>query len=122
MGSRVTSLMSGPSLLRTLIGHVRMTARLLREPAVPLLLKAIPILTAVYVVSPLDIVPDFFPVVGQLDDLGVVLLGLGSFLKLCPMRAVDFHRSALDSRRPFSPMPADGDVFDADYRREERVR
>ena len=114
--------MSWPTLLRTLISHVRLTLRLLREPAVPLLMKAIPILAAVYVVSPIDLVPDVIPIVGQLDDLGVMLLALESFLKLCPQRALEFHRSALDSGRPYSAMPADGDVIDAEYRREERTR
>ena len=117
MASRVTSLISWPSLLRTLLSHVRLTLRLIREPAVPLLMKAIPVLAVVYVVSPIDLVPDVIPIVGQLDDLGVIILALETFLKLCPPRAVDFHRSALDSRRPYSAMPADGDVIDAEFRR-----
>jgi len=122
MASPVTSLLSWPSFLRTLLSHVRLTLRLIREPAVPLLTKAIPILAAVYVVSPIDVVPDFLPVLGQLDDLGVILLGLEGFLRLCPPRAVDFHRSALESGRTYTAMPAEGEIIDAEFRREGHAR
>ena len=108
--------MSWPALLRTLLSHVRLTLRLIREPAVPVLMKAIPILGAVYVISPIDAVPDFLPVLGQLDDLGVIILALESFLKLCPRRALDFHRSALESGRSYTAMPAEGEIIDAEFR------
>ena len=58
MTTRVTSWLSRPSLLRTLVSHVRVTLRLLREPRVPLLFKLIPVLAAGYVISPLDFVPE----------------------------------------------------------------
>src|SRR5438552_2323091 len=92
-------LASRASLLRTIVSHLRLTVRLLREPRVPLLAKAFPVLTALYVVSPLDFVPDFLPVVGQLDDLGMILLGVGVFLRVCPEAAVAFHRAAMAQGR-----------------------
>ena len=119
MGARVTSWLSRPSLLRALVSHVRLTVRLLREPGVPRLSKALPILAALYVISPLDFVPDFLPVLGQLDDLGVILIALEAFLKLCPARAVDFHRAAIAHDRKYCPMPSSGEVIDAEFRREE---
>ena len=78
MSARVTSWLSWPSLVRTLVSHLRLTVRLLREPGVPLLTKAFPILAALYVISPLDFVPDFLPVLGQIDDLGVILIVKGA--------------------------------------------
>jgi uncharacterized membrane protein YkvA (DUF1232 family) len=122
MAARVTSWLSSGSLLRTLIAHVRLTVRLLREPGVPLLMKMVPALGAVYLISPIDVVPDFLPVLGQLDDLGVILLALETFLKLCPASVVDFHRSALAERRNYSPMPGTGDIIDAEFRREKNAR
>jgi uncharacterized membrane protein YkvA (DUF1232 family) len=94
----------------------------MREPRVPLLTKALPVLAALYVISPIDFVPDVLPVLGQLDDFGVVLMALGTFLKLCPAGAVDFHGMAMARGRKYSPMPLAGDVVDAEFRREEDVR
>ena len=46
--------------------------------------KALLVLTLVYVVSPLDVIPDFIPVIGEMDDVVVVLSGLWLFIRLCP--------------------------------------
>ena len=122
MAARVTSWLSWPSLVQTLVSHLRLTVRLLREPGVPLLTKACPILAALYVISPLDFIPDFLPVLGQLDDLGVILIALEAFLKLSPAGAVDFHRAALAQGRRFGPMPAAGEIIDAEFRHQENTR
>ena len=66
--------------------------------------------------------PDFLPVLGQLDDLGVVVIAVEAFLKLCPAGAVDFHRAAMAEGRNYCPMPLVGEVIDAEFRREEGVR
>jgi len=105
-------------MLRTLVSHVRVTLRLLREPRVPLLLKLIPVLAAGYVISPLDFVPDVFPIVGQLDDLGIIFVALEAFLRITPADVVDYHRSAVAEGRRFGPMPPGGEVIDAEYRRD----
>jgi len=108
-------------MLRTLAAHVRLTLRLLREPAVPLLTKVLPAAAALYLISPLDFVPDVLPILGQLDDAGVMLLALESFLKLCPEAVVTYHREAMTAGRPYSPMPASGMVIDAEFRRHDDV-
>ena len=88
----------------------------MREPRVPRLLKALPILTLLYVISPLDFVPDFIPVLGQLDDLGIFLVSLEVFLGLCPSGAVMFHRAAISGGRHYAPMAPTDDVIDAEWR------
>jgi len=122
MATRVTSWLSRPSMLRTLVSHVRVSLRLLREPRVPLLLKLIPVLAGAYVISPLDFVPDVLPIIGQLDDIGIVFIALETFLRFSPADAVDFHRSAVAEGRRFSPMPSGGDVIDAEFRRHDDAR
>jgi len=106
------------ALLRTLFVQFRVALRLMREPSVPVLTRMLPLLAAIYLVVPLDFIPDVLPVLGQLDDLGVVALALELFLKLCPPRAKAFHESALARGQRYSPMPATGDVIDAEWRRE----
>lgn len=49
---------------------------------------AVIVLTALYVLSPLDFVPDVVPVAGQADDIAVVLAGSGSSLFLAVLRYV----------------------------------
>lgn len=122
MAFRLTSSLWRPSLLRTLVSQARLAWRLVREPAVPLILKTIPFLGIVYVVSPLDFVPDIIPVLGQLDDLGIVLVALEAFLRLCPAAAAGFHRAAIARGQAFSRMPGSGDIIDAEFRREDGAR
>ena len=116
MAARVRSWLSAPSLVRTLVSHVRLSVRLLREPRVPLRFKAMPVFAVVYVISPLDIVPDVIPLFGQLDDLGMILILFEAFLKLCPARAVDFHRTEMAARHKYSRMPLAGEIIDAEFR------
>ena len=101
-----------------LLSHARLAGRLLREPRVSLLTKAVPLLAALYLISPLDVIPDLVPLFGQVDDLTVILLALTAFLRLCPAAAVAFHRAAIAESRPHAPMSPTDDVIDAEWRRE----
>ena len=118
MAARMTSWLSRPGLLRTLLTQTRLAIRLVRDPGVPLLTKALPLLAALYLFSPVDLVPDVLPVLGQLDDLGVVLIALEVFLRLCPAGAVAFHRAAIAEGRGYAPMSPAADFIDAEWRRE----
>jgi uncharacterized membrane protein YkvA (DUF1232 family) len=118
MGSRAFSWLARPGVFRTLLSDVQLALRLLREPAVPVYLKVVPLAALAYVLSPLDFLPDFFPIVGQLDDIGIVILGVKAFLHLCPADTAAFHREEIARRRPFSPMSRLGDVIDAEFRRQ----
>lgn len=122
MAARSTSWLSWPGLGRTVLDSLRLTLRLLREPAVPLLSKGLPVVAVLYLLSPLDFVPDVIPLIGQLDDLGLLLLAFQAFLKLCPASAVEHHRTALAEGRPFSPLTPRGQVIDAEFRRDEDPR
>jgi uncharacterized membrane protein YkvA (DUF1232 family) len=122
MAMRVTTWLSRTSLLRAFVALLRLAVRLLRDPIVPLLPKVLPVAAALYVISPLDLIPDVVPVLGQLDDLGILLIALEGFVRWCPAEAVDFHRTAIAQGRRYAPMPSAGEVIDAEFRREDRVR
>ncbi len=66
--------------------------RLLRDPRVPPATKLVPLASLLYLLWPLDILADAWPLLGQLDDLGVLLLGLRLFLRLAPAPLVAAHR------------------------------
>lgn len=53
-----------------------LAVRLLFDPVMPLQKKALMVGALTYVVSPIDVIPDFIPVVGQLDDLVVLTKAL----------------------------------------------
>ncbi len=84
-------------ILSELIKNAQLTWRLLTDGRVPPLLKAIPVATLLYVIFPLDLAPDFIPGLGQLDDIGAILLGLMLFIKVCPPELVRQHLQDLAS-------------------------
>jgi uncharacterized membrane protein YkvA (DUF1232 family) len=55
-----------------------------RHPRTPLLAKLLAILVVAYAFSPIDLIPDFIPVLGYLDDLLLVPAGLWLTLRLVP--------------------------------------
>jgi uncharacterized membrane protein YkvA (DUF1232 family) len=118
MAVRVMSWLSAPRLLRTVVSQARLAVRLFREPHVPILTKAVLPLAALYVIWPLDFLPDIIPLLGQLDDLGVAALLLEGFLGLCPAAARTFHAEAIAQGRKYSQMPGTGKIIDAEWRRE----
>src|SRR5262245_43321123 len=86
-------------MIRGLINQVLLTWRLLRDPRVPLWAKLIPVGAIVYILSPIDIIPDLSPVLGQLDGLGGLLAGIRLFESFVPEYVVQEHMQALASRQ-----------------------
>lgn len=64
------------NFLMFLPNMVTLLGRLLKDARVPTAEKALFLAAIVYVISPLDIIPDFFPFIGQVDDMYVVALTL----------------------------------------------
>ena len=64
------------SFLMFLPNMVMLLGRLLKDARVPSAEKALFLAAIVYVISPLDFIPDIFPFIGQVDDIYVVALTL----------------------------------------------
>jgi uncharacterized membrane protein YkvA (DUF1232 family) len=64
-----------------------------RDPRVPWPAKAVAALTVAYALSPIDLIPDFIPVIGYLDDLVLVPLGLALAIRLIPPPLLAEHRA-----------------------------
>lgn len=85
--------------LKDFLRQVQLTWRLLWDGRVPLWTKVIPPVVLAYVISPVDLLPDFPPMgLNQLDDLAVVLLGVRLFIELAPPEVVREHLEALGVR------------------------
>ena len=99
-----------PELLRT----GRLALRLFRDARTPLAAKLILGATALYLASPIDFLPDWFPLVGQADDLLAVLAGLNLFIRACPRWLVEEHEEGLAGRR--RRRAPEGPVIEGRYR------
>ena len=82
-------------LIRRLPTYIRLAWALLRDPRVPGGQKLILAGIVGYLILPIDLIPDFVPVLGQLDDIAVVLLGLDLFIRSAPQEIVDEHLSRI---------------------------
>lgn len=78
-------------LIRRLPTYARLSAALARDPRVPGSSKAMLVAGGAYLVSPIDLVPGFIPVAGQLDDLYVVLMGLRQAIRMSPPDVIHEH-------------------------------
>jgi len=65
-----------------------------RDPRVPWYAKALAACVAGYALSPIDLIPDFIPVLGYLDDLVIVPLGILAVVRLIPPDILAQHRAA----------------------------
>jgi uncharacterized membrane protein YkvA (DUF1232 family) len=63
-----------------------------RDPRVPWYAKALAICVAGYALSPIDLIPDFIPVLGYVDDVILVPLGILAVVKMIPPEVMAEHR------------------------------
>jgi len=69
-----------------------------RDPRVPWYAKAVCACTVGYALSPIDLLPDFIPVLGYLDDLIIVPAGLALAIKLIPEEVMRDCRSMAEAK------------------------
>jgi uncharacterized membrane protein YkvA (DUF1232 family) len=78
-----------------------------RDPRVPWYAKALAIFVAGYALSPIDLIPDFIPVLGYVDDLIIVPLGIWVVISLIPTEVLAEYRAvASAAERPVSKAAA----------------
>jgi len=102
-----------PSIIMLLIrsGVFRLIINLMRDRRVPFRAKLIVPAAIVYILLPFDIVPDFVPVSGWIDDILVTLVAGGMFLSMTPKDVLMEHLG-----RPASHRPRSGKIIDGEYR------
>ena len=72
---------------------------LFRDRRVPLAAKVIALALVLYLASPLDLIPDFIPLFGYVDDLLIVMIGAGLLLRLIPGYVLEEHVAGFEERR-----------------------
>jgi uncharacterized membrane protein YkvA (DUF1232 family) len=93
-------------IARRLPTYARLIWGLARDPRVPTQQKLVLGGIAAYLVFPIDIIPDFIPVIGELDDLAVLIFGLDWFIRNAPADVVEEHMARIAK---------DDDVFMKDF-------
>jgi uncharacterized membrane protein YkvA (DUF1232 family) len=75
-----------------------------RDSRTPWYVKALALAVAAYALSPIDLIPDFIPVLGYVDDLLIVPLGIALVIRLLPADVMEEHRvlAAMAQQRPAS--------------------
>jgi uncharacterized membrane protein YkvA (DUF1232 family) len=115
------------SFFRETVQQLKLVYNLMLDERVPALTKLIPVLSVGYLLFPVDVLPDIFIGLGQLDDLAVVMLGLRFFLELAPpdvvreqlKRIVQGGHWSVSDKPAAEPPKTDGDVVEGNYRKDE---
>jgi uncharacterized membrane protein YkvA (DUF1232 family) len=75
-----------------------------KDPRVPWYARLFAALVLAYAFSPIDLIPDFIPVVGYLDDLVIVPAGVAFALRMIPAKVMEEARAkaadAMNSKKP----------------------
>jgi uncharacterized membrane protein YkvA (DUF1232 family) len=85
-----------PRFWKQTFKELKLIRALMQDPEVPSLWKVLPLLVGAYLVFPIDLIPGFIPVLGQLDDLTILWLGINLLPKLAPDSRVAAHRERLE--------------------------
>ena len=84
----------GASLAQKLRIEVHAAWLAARDPRCPWHARALGLLVTAYALSPIDLIPDFIPVLGLIDDAILIPAGLWLFVKLLPAGLMEEHRAA----------------------------
>ncbi|MGH8107604.1 MAG: YkvA family protein [Arenimonas sp.] len=63
-----------------------------RDPRTPFFVRLLALSIAAYALSPIDLIPDFIPILGYLDDLLILPLGIALVIKLTPATVIESSR------------------------------
>jgi uncharacterized membrane protein YkvA (DUF1232 family) len=91
---------------RSLRAELSALARAARDPRTPWPARALAVLVVAYAASPIDLIPDFIPVLGLLDDLILIPLGLALVLKFIPPAVMAEHRATTSAEHQVPPSRA----------------
>lgn len=90
-----TEQITDPGFLGELWQQIRLVYYLIRDSEVPLYLKILPFVGILYALFPLDIVTDVIPVIGQLDDLTILIIGAKVFIEMAPAHVVSKYMAQM---------------------------
>ncbi len=100
--------------LTQIVRTLRLVWRLLNDARVSRFPKLIIPAAILYILSPIDLLPDLALGLGQLDDVGMLMLAIALFIEACPRAIVEEHRRTLAAEG--TPSPGDENIIEGSYR------
>ncbi|MEY3782131.1 MAG: hypothetical protein RIS97_309 [Pseudomonadota bacterium] len=94
--------------------EIMMVWTMLRNPAAPAISKLVALLAAVYIISPVDLVPDVIPILGWIDDGVITLLLFQLAFKLLPKEMYESLKAQFEKKG--------GTVNDAAFKKSESTK
>lgn len=91
--------------LATLFNKVQTLRLLMAHPATPISVKVVAACALAYLISPIQLIPTFVPVIGQVDDVLVVSLALTLVRRLTPVTLLGECEQQAQSMRAFHELP-----------------
>jgi uncharacterized membrane protein YkvA (DUF1232 family) len=91
---------SWKAIAKKLKNEIRVLYLAYKDPRTPWYAKVFAVLIIGYALSPIDLIPDFIPVLGYVDDLIIVPAGMALLLKMIPKEVVDECRAKVESMPP----------------------
>ena len=88
--------------------------KLLMDKRVPIKLKIVPLLAIVYTFLPTDLIPDFFPIIGWIDDLLILIISVTVFLGLGSFSIISKGNAHGPETKPNEVIPGQYRVVDHD--------
>jgi uncharacterized membrane protein YkvA (DUF1232 family) len=86
---------SWKAIAKKLKNEIRVLYLAYKDPRTPWYAKVFAVLIIGYALSPIDLIPDFIPVLGYVDDLIIVPAGMALLLKMIPKEVVDEYRAKI---------------------------
>jgi uncharacterized membrane protein YkvA (DUF1232 family) len=96
-------------MMQQLVDNARLAFHLMRDNRVSTVTKVIPFAILAYILSPIDLIPDFLLPFGIGDDIGALVLGLQLFIRSVPPSIVEEYRQGKRASKP-------QDVMEGEYR------
>jgi len=98
----------GGGFIGDILTKIRLSIELIKDPRVSLWVKAIPAISLLYLIVPLDLL------IGPIDDAVILYVGMDFFIDLCPRDVVREHLARIQEK-PLPPKQ-DEDVIDVDFK------
>jgi len=111
--AKLRSPKSAINILSEMVKRARLLWHLLHDERAPLWIKLIPVVILLYILSPIDLIPDPILGLGQLDDIAFILLGLKLLFDLYPAEVMEEQRNPT-SKGPPSYVDAEFRVIEED--------
>ena len=93
------------SWARALKSEIAILEAAIRDPRTPWYAKALGAVIVAYALSPIDLIPDFIPILGLVDDAILVPIGIWAVRRMIPAEVMAEHRASVAAGRRLPPNP-----------------